>query len=237
MASDDTPTFALQFARTAAYPCPYLSNQEARSLVAFPASRIDANAYDHLIQAGFRRSGDQVYRPDCKHCQACIAVRLPVDKLQTDRSQRRALKRHAELEARELPLLFVEEHYALYQRYQSTRHAGGSMDGESQEQYTRFLLESGVDSRLIEFREDNVLRMVSVIDVLADGLSSVYCFYAPEILNASFGTYNILWQMACCQRLGLSYLYLGYWIADCPKMAYKARFCPLETLIDGHWRQ
>lgn len=233
---DTTFEFPLRFARTAPYPCAYLSDRQARSLVAIPAEGIDAPLYDLLIRAGFRRSGDLVYQPDCPDCQDCIPARLRVDRLQTDRSQRRALKRHAGLQAIEMAPIYSEEHYALYRRYQRARHRGGGMDDDNREQFKRFLLHSQVDSRLVEFREDGELRMVSLIDLVADGLSSVYCFFDPDLAHASFGTYNILWQADCCRRLGLPWLYLGYWIADCPKMAYKAHFQPLELLMDGQWQ-
>jgi arginine-tRNA-protein transferase len=133
-------------------------------------------------------------------------------------------------------LAFNVEHYALYLRYQQYRHPGGGMDQDSREQYQHFLLHSNVATDLVEFREDGILRMVSLVDRLADGLSSVYTFFEPRIRAASFGTYNVLWQIERCRVLGLPYLYLGYWIAQSRKMAYKAGFRPVEGLIDGGWR-
>ena len=135
-----------------------------------------------------------------------------------------------------LDLKYSPEHYALYLRYQSRRHSGGGMDHDSREQYRHFLLQSNVDSKLIEFRENGALRMVSIVDELQDGLSSVYTFFDPDIEGASFGTYNILWQVELCRRLDLPYLYLGYWIAQSRKMAYKIQFRPMQGLIDGRWQ-
>ena len=129
------------------------------------------------------------------------------------------------------------EELMLYVRYQASRHPGGGMDEDSRDQYAQFLLESQVDTRLMEFSENGQLRMVSIIDVLEDGISSVYTFFDPDVPGATFGTYNILWQARLCQQFALPYLYLGYWIRDSRKMAYKSNFRPIEGLIDGEWRE
>ena len=230
------PFSLLQFYATSPYPCSYLPGREARSQVATPTHLIDTEVYGALVRRGFRRSGAFTYRPRCDDCGACIPVRLPVAELRRNRAQRRALKSHSGLIAREMPLAFREDHYALYARYQNARHAGGGMDEDSHEQYAHFLLQSRVDTRLIEFSLGGAVCMVSIVDVLEDGLSSVYTFFDPDVPGASFGTYNILWQAGQCRALELPYLYLGYWIADSRKMAYKSRFRPIEGLIDGHWQ-
>lgn len=233
----ELPFSLLQFYSTAAYPCSYLSGEQAMSQVATPTHLITTEVYGDLVRNGFRRSGVFTYRPNCEECQACVPVRLPIARFAPNRSQRRCLKTHATLRARELPLMYFDEHYRLYLRYQAARHIGGGMDQDSHEQYSRFLLQSRVDSRLIEFTENGALRMVSIIDVLNDGLSSVYTFYDPEIKGASLGTYNILWQIAQCAANGWPHLYLGYWIRDSRKMAYKAGFRPIEGLINDEWRE
>lgn len=226
----------LQFYATTAYPCGYLQGQQAQSLIAAPHHLIDATIYSELIRQGFRRSGKFAYRPHCAQCNACIPVRLLAEEFQPNRSQRRAQKQHQHLTAEVLELQFSEEHYALYHAYQLRRHPDGGMDADDAEQYRNFLLQSNVDTVLVEFREAGQLRMVSVVDCVQDGLSAVYTFYDCSNIHAAYGTYNVLWLAEWCCQLKLPYLYLGYWIAESRKMAYKKNFSPLQAMKGGHWK-
>lgn len=237
----DTPLQKLQFYVTTGYTCGYLPNKMAQSLIAAPQHLVDAKVYSGLIQQGFRRSGKFSYRPHCENCQECIPVRIILDQFSPNRSQKRAFKQHNNLTTAILPVGFHEEHYDLYASYQRARHSEEKIQDETApqendvEQYQSFLCQSNVESVMVEFRENEQLKMVSVIDIVRDGISAVYTFYETKDTATSYGTYNVLWQTLWAKELGLPYLYLGYWIRDSKKMAYKQNYQPLEKLIDGEW--
>jgi arginine-tRNA-protein transferase len=237
----DIPFNSLQFYATAPYACSYLPNHEARSQVATPPQLITTKIYSELIKAGFRRSGHFTYRPYCDQCQSCIATRIQARYFIPNRSQKRAFLKHSNLQAKIMALQFIPEHFALYREYQQSRHAiqidGSAADSneDEEDQYRQFLIQSHIDSFLVEFREKGILRMVSVIDAVSDGLSSVYTFYDASQTKASYGTYGILWQVEKAKELQLPFVYLGYYIQESQKMSYKALYKPIEGLVNGLW--
>jgi arginine-tRNA-protein transferase len=238
----EPPLHKLQFYVTTGYSCGYLPNKLAQSLIASPQHLIDGHIYSGLIQQGFRRSGKFAYRPHCESCRECVPVRVVLADFTSNRSQKRALKQHQNLTTAILPIDFHEEHYKLYATYQMARHANEESDKEEKpdqdevEQYKNFLCQTNVESVMVEFREDGQLKMVSVIDIVLDGISAVYTFYETRDSHASLGTYNVMWQIEWAKSLHFPYLYLGYWIRDSKKMAYKQNYKPLEMLIDGEWQ-
>jgi arginyl-tRNA--protein-N-Asp/Glu arginylyltransferase len=260
---NDIPLATLHFYLTAPYPCSYLPGLQARSQVATPNLLISSQVYSELVQHGFRRSGTYTYRPRCDTCHACIPLRVVAQEFSMTRSQRRTWVKHDDLQVTLHELQDKPEYYELYRRYQAARHKNGGMDNDDHESYQNFLLHSHVDTLLVEFREplaqadettshsakpasgqaagyqdrQGVLRMVSVIDLLADGLSSVYTFFEPDLPHSSFGVYNVLWQIDLCRQLKLDFVYLGYWIKDSRKMSYKTQYQPAQGLIDGTWQK
>lgn len=229
------PARILLFA-TPAHACSYLPERDATTLFVDPEFPKDAGIYTLLSRNGFRRSGEHVYRPNCETCNACVPVRVPVDRFVPRRSQRRTLRANQDLHVITREGVFCEEHFLLYDRYLSARHANGGMDNPTRKQYREFLLSSWADTLLFEFRLGARLVAVAVADRLLDGLSSVYTFFDPRLSARSIGSYCILWQIEEVRRLGLDWLYLGYWIADSPKMLYKKDFLPQERLVEGRWQ-
>ncbi len=231
-----SPNPHLQFYLSNNHPCGYLPEQLSVSLIADPHYPINTQIYTRLVEIGFRRSGRMAYRPHCPECQACVPVRIDSQRFQFNRQQRRNLKRNADLEVVRTPMRFDTEHYALYSRYITARHSGGSMEESGPEGYSTFLTQSCCETQLVEFRQAGRLVMVAVVDYLNGALSAVYSFFDPEEGARSLGRYAILWQLKECQRLNLPHLYLGYWIADCRKMVYKREYRPIEQYRDGLWR-
>ena len=226
----------LRVFHTGDHACAYWPERVARDLVLDPRDERLPQLYAPALAAGFRRSGDIVYRPHCRGCRACVAVRLPVADFVPDRSQRRCLARNADVDVRIVQAQRSEEQLALYRRYLQARHLGGGMDDHGALEFDQFLVGNWAEGRFLEFRVDGRLLAVAVTDLTADALSAVYTFYDPDAAPRSLGTFAILQQVAWAKREGRSYLYLGYWIAGHPKMEYKRRFQPLEGFDGRSWQ-
>lgn len=225
----------LDFYLTPSHPCSYLDRSDAQTLFADPRRIITSSSYQHLSDQGFRRSGGHLYRPRCNHCNACIAVRVPVQAFRANRSQRRTLGRNTQLRVTVEPARFTQRYFQVYERYISMRHTDGDMYPATEDQFKSFLLSAWADTIFICAYEGERLLSVAVTDQLNDGLSAVYTFFEPTEASRSLGVFSILQQIEMCKTLGLSHLYLGYWIKDSQKMAYKSQYRPLQMFIDHRW--
>lgn len=220
-------------------PCPYVAGQMERKLFAkLGDDMTEAGALNGLLtQAGFRRSHDIVYRPACPACQACVPVRVPVARFAPSRSQRRCLRRNQDFTVTLESPAATAAHYALFQRYQAVRHAASDMVTMSEAAFQAMMTEGNATLQLLTLRAaTGSLQGVLMTDRLPDGFSAVYSFYNPDDLTRGLGTFLVLQLIEAARVEGLPYVYLGYWIAASPKMAYKALFQPQEKLTEQGWR-
>ena len=220
---------------SAPHACSYLPDRQSSTLFTDPNETMDPEVYAELLRYGFRRSGRMIYAPRCEHCSQCVSVRIPVADFTPRRIHRRILRANADLHVREHPATFNDEHYALYQAYTAQRHEDGEMASATPAEYLSFLCADWCNTRFLEFRLDGRLVAIAVTDLLDDALSAVYTFFDPVLASRSLGTFAILRQIEWARTRALSQLYLGYWIRDSRKMAYKARYRPLEIWRDGRW--
>lgn len=219
------------------YPhsCSYLDDQEATTLFVDPRQAIDQKLYSNLSLLGFRRSGNHIYRPHCTHCEACIPARIPVAQFNPRRGQRRTRNRNQDLVVKQTDDIRDDAAFDLYRRYIEQRHADGDMYPPDREQYESFLNNAWDCTRYFCFYEGDSLLALAVVDELMDGLSAIYTFFDPEADQRSLGSFAILWQIERAREMGLDYLYLGYWIRGCQKMAYKSDYRPLELYVKSRW--
>lgn len=233
------PLKDLAFYASSPHECGYLPDQSSVTLFADPGAEMDGDTYSTLVGIGFRRSGAYVYKPYCPECHACIAARIPVTVFKPNRTQKRNQQRNTREGSKIVDTILDpgmrEEQFALYRKYISTRHAGGGMDDPSPNRYMEFLTNSWTKTEFVEFRLNEQLIAVAVMDILKHGLSSVYTFFDPDYSDLSPGRYALLWQINEARNRNLPYLYLGYWINDCQKMLYKQEYRPIELFVDGRW--
>ena len=217
------------------HPCGYLETKIAQSLFVHPSYSITTSTYAHLLEQGFRRSGEEVYAPHCSHCSACIPARLPLKKFKPSKSQRRCMRKNIETRVNIKPAIFEQAHYDMYLRYQAIRHPEGSMINASPENYFSFLSSSWCNTQFVEFSINNELAGIAIIDQFDEAWSAVYTFFEPKFSDYSLGVYAILWQIQQANLQQKEYLYLGFWLKDCPKMSYKTCYQPIQLLIDKQW--
>ena len=221
--------------RTAPHPCSYKKEETAATVFVDPELNISQHLNSRLTELGYRRSGAHIYRPDCKHCNACISCRLVVEEFRRSKRFQRIWNRNADLRVEESSELRNDDAYLLYQEYIEKRHSDGDMYPATPEQFDTFIRSRTEGGKYFCFYLEEKLIAVAVSDVLDTGLSAVYTFFDPLLEKRSLGNFAILWQIEQVRARGLEYLYLGYWIKDCAKMEYKSTFKPLEMLMKGEW--
>ncbi|TNF92161.1 MAG: arginyltransferase [Gammaproteobacteria bacterium] len=227
----------LTFYRTPEHECNYLPDRQASTIFVDPTAELNTAMYTDLARYGFRRSGRYLYKPHCTGCNACIPIRIPVKDFKENRNQRRVWKRNADIKTTIMDSTFRQEHYDLYERYLISRHPGGGMDETTPEKYQNFLSCQWLRSKYVEFRLDDRLIAVAVVDVMMNGLSAVYTFFDPDDHARSPGAYAILWQIKWAKQRGLNWVYLGYWIEESRKMNYKTQYRPYEILKGNRWQR
>lgn len=217
-------------------PCPYLPDRRERKLITELPHQGAGQLYSALSRAGFRRSHRFAYRPSCTGCLACVPIRVVVPEFKARRTLKRIWRVNRGLTATQRPALATEEHYGLFVRYIASRHGGGDMAAMVFEDYRGMVEDGPLDTRIIEFRDaEGTLVAACLADWLSDGPSAVYSFFDPALAARSLGSYMVLWLIENSRHNGLPHVYLGYWIAQSRKMAYKVRFRPVEGLGPDGW--
>jgi arginine-tRNA-protein transferase len=229
--TDHTPENTQLFL-TAAMPCPYLPGRQERKLFTHLTGRRATSLHHLLSDNGFRRSQNLIYRPACDGCSACQSVRIVVSAFDMSSRFRRIRRINADVTVEVCAPRATAEQYALFKRYLEARHSGGGMTQMSFVDYEYMVEDTPVQTIVVEYRlttPGRPLVAVALTDVMPDGLSMVYSFYDPDLDRRGLGNLLILDHIERVRLAGLSYVYLGYWVKDSPKMAYKCSFRPLEV--------
>jgi arginine-tRNA-protein transferase len=225
------------FYTTAPLPCPYVAGRTERKVVTELSGVSAENLHDRLSRGGFRRSHNIAYAPVCPNCNACVPIRIRAKDFLPNRTQRRIARLNADLSVTEVPPRATAEQFQLFQRYQQARHGDGDMASMSFYDYRAMVEDTPIDTCIIEFRDPQErLLGACLTDRLGDGLSAVYSFFSPDEDERSLGTQAILCLIERVTRLGLPHVYLGYWVQESRKMAYKSKFRPSEVLRNGQWQ-
>lgn len=230
-------TELITFHRSLPMSCPYLPNRRETQLFTELIGIEAQRTYQHLSQAGFRRSHHIAYRPACQGCSACVPVRIVVDDFKMGRTWRRVLKANQDLTVRDVGATVTDEQYGLFKRYVESRHGDGDMANMTRRDYHNMVVTSPVETTLFEFRtRGGTLIAVCLADRMTDGYSAVYSFFEPSLPKRSLGSHVILWLVEHAAQEGLPYVYLGFWVEGSPKMEYKGRFRPIEGFGAAGWR-
>lgn len=225
----------LKFGITGNFDCNYLPEQKERLLVAVDERLHNSQHYSWLMHEGFRRSGDQIYRPHCLQCHACQSLRVLAQEFIPSKSQKRLLKKNQHFKVKFSDSI-QDNYYPLYENYINTLHSDGSMYPANYQQYASFITCNITKQLFMEVWDQDKLISVAVTDDLADALSAVYTFYDPSYRKSGLGVFSILKQIEQTQILNRKYLYLGYQIDACQKMNYKDRYYPHQKLVDNKWK-
>lgn len=225
----------LGFYATPAHECSYLPDREAITIFADPRFPKNTRLYSALADCGFRRSGEHLYMPNCKNCNSCISVRIPVADFILSRNQQRTWNKNRDIVVTTLPPKYREEHFLLYKKYLESRHRGGGMDDPKPENYMDFLTSQWSETVFFEMRLEDKLVGIAVADIMENAMSAVYTFFDPDFNNRSLGRFAVLYQLEQAKIMGLRWLYLGYWIEECKKMNYKNEYQPLEYFVGNVW--
>ena len=215
--------------------CPYLANEKSASIIVDPDHKVDLPLFSMLSRSGFRRSGAMLYAPNCPSCKACISVRIPAKRFKMSRSQKRVWKKNKDLHTVIEDVGFDQSQFDLYLRYQQHRHPESTMCDTDPKKYTGFIESPFAQSKFLCFYHEKQLIGVCVIDQFTAGISAVYTFFEPTYADRSLGTYAILYLLYLARRHDVPYIYLGYWVENSEKMAYKTNFKPIQGYVDRQW--
>ncbi|MBV1910417.1 MAG: arginyltransferase [Kangiellaceae bacterium] len=230
-------TNQLDFYITPEHECPYLTEKQSQTVFLNPEVHPHINIYQWLIDKGFRRSGEHIYRPQCADCRACISIRVSPSKFNPSKQQKRCAKNGKRFTTRISPALYDQQHYQLFESYINARHKDGDMYPTSEKQYKEFILSDWANTQFLDLVDPMTGRLIacSVFDELTTGLSAIYTFFDVEYSKFSLGRLAVLKLIEHCQYLELEHVYLGYWIKNSPKMSYKGEYRPLECFIEDRW--
>ena len=227
----------LNFHRSASMPCPYIDGLLEQQVFVELSGPLAALHYNNLSRAGFRRSHHIVYKPSCSGCTACVPVRIAIKNFELSKTWKRVLKRNQHLTMQDVGPIATCEQFELFSEYVKTRHWDGEMATMNKQDYENLVMASPIATTIYEFRDETKKLVAACLtDKLDDGVSAVYSYFDPLLESDSLGSYMILKLIESAQKCDLSYVYLGFWIKDSPKMSYKSRFRPIEAFIRSGWK-